>query len=468
MPDWPGPPNYLCPLPSALPGLQATSPPLPGTLRVVSWSRGAFGRTGPLLAASQPGVDPTPSKTAEKPLTHTAQGIAEPRGKGREPLEHPMQILVVALVLLLGVVLWPVVGALVFGGFVAIIAWRPFEWLTRRLHGHRELSGTLGTIVIFAVILAPLGFTVYLAVREALIGMQYLERLVSQAGGSSAFLAHQPPLVRRLLSRYGGSLASLATRAAGWLPLIFSELGHWTAEAFLAAITLFTFFWRGTEFVDFLRQVSPLRQSHDDALIEEFALVARGLFWGNVVTALLHGLLGLAGYYLVGLPAVLLLGALTMFASFIPAIGTAVVWVPLALALWLAGDHGRALFLLGWGAVIIGGIDNIMRPLLSRGGTRLPTLLMFLTIYGGLMLWGLKGLLLGPLFGALAYAALRLVARENQPLLIVPAVVGGQPSPERLSRHVRWGQALGRLRRSLPRLGHLHDRRQPPKKPEPA
>lgn len=396
-------------------------------------------------------MNPTPSKPAEPQ--------AEARGKGREPLERPMQILVVALVLLLGVVLWPVVGAVVFGGFVAIIAWRPFEWLTRLFHGHRELSGTLGTIVIFAVILAPLGFTVYLAVREALIGMQYLERLVSQAGGSSAFLAHQPPLVRRLLSRYASSLASLATRAAGWLPLLFSELGHWTAEAFLAAITLFTFFWRGTEFVDFLRQVSPLRQSHDDALIEEFALVARGLFWGNVVTALLHGLLGLAGYYLVGLPAVLLLGALTLFASFIPAIGTAVVWVPLALALWLAGDHGRALFLLGWGAVIIGGVDNIMRPLLSRGGTRLPTLLMFLTIYGGLMLWGLKGLLLGPLFGALAYAALRLVARENEPLLAVPVVVGGRPRPEEQPRQVRWGQALRGLPRRIPKLIGYRERR---------
>lgn len=337
-----------------------------------------------------------------------------------------MQLLVLGLVALLFYVVWPVVGAVTLGGFVALVAWRPWQWLQTRFGRHRTLAGLVATLVVMLLVLVPFVLTVYLLAKQVLLAVGWLEAQLQAGGGLQALIARLPSTVQRLARRYEGTAVSTVSRVASWVPALLGEIGRFTAEGFLAAVTAFYCFTAGPRIVAFLRQVSPVSSEHSNALLDEFSLVAKGLFWGNVVTALLHGVFGAIGYWIAGLGSVLLLGALTVFASFIPGIGTAVIWMPLAIALWLVGHHVGAVFLLIWGVVVIGGIDQVLRPILARGGTRLPTLLMFLTIYGGLMVFGLKGLLLGPLFGALAMAALRIVARQRHGELVVVTPIGAR------------------------------------------
>jgi predicted PurR-regulated permease PerM len=207
-------------------------------------------------------------------------------------------------------------------------------------------------------------------------------------------------------------LARAGTEVAAWAPEILSSLGLFAAQIFLTVITTYYLFKQGSAFVAFVRRVSPLRRAHTEAFLAEFGDVARGMLFGNVATALLHGLLAGIGYWIFGLPKVLFLGALTMLASFIPALGTSLVWGPICIVLALTGHPARAGLLLGYGAIIIGGIDNLMRPLLSKGRMKLPDLLLFLSIFGGILLWGPKGILLGPLIGSLAVTGLRLLDRD--------------------------------------------------------
>lgn len=323
------------------------------------------------------------------------------------PAERPMRWLVLSLVALLAYTVWPAAGAIVVGGFTALVAWRPYQWLLRHLGCHRLLVSVLVTLALAILILAPVAFILYLSVHEALIALEWLrqQELMKLVGNF-------PPFLRSAAHKYLGGAAHLASAVAGHIPYVLGGVGRWLIEAFLALVTLFYALWRGPQMIEFLRRTSPLSADHTNALLDEFHIVARGLFWGNVVIAVFHGVFGAIGYWIARVPAVLFLGGITLFASFIPGIGTAVVWIPIAVVMWILGHHWNALFLLSWGVVVIGGIDHLLRPALSRVGTSLPTLLMFLTIYGGIATFGLKGLLLGPMFGGLAVAALRMIARR--------------------------------------------------------
>lgn len=149
------------------------------------------------------------------------------------------------------------------------------------------------------------------------------------------------------------------------------------------------------------------------AAVTLMIFVPLGLFRGGVLTVVFHGLASALGYWIFGVRPVVLLAAVTALAAFIPFIGTLVVWIPLSLGLWLGGHPYRALGLCLCGLLVVGGADYVFRPFVSRGRMAIPRLLLFLTIFGGLQLFGAKGLLLGPLVGSLAVVAARLLDRAR-------------------------------------------------------
>ena len=323
-----------------------------------------------------------------------------------------MQLVVVALVALLGAIVWPVIGAVTVAGFLALVTWRPWCWLRARWPGHPELAACVSTAAVVLVVFVPFAITGYLAIEQVWSGVAWLRTQLS-TGGLHSLISKLPHPLQPLAAQYGGSAVGLVSHAAEYAPTLLKHVGRYVAETFLAIVTLFYCYWRGPQIVNFVRRLSPLSSEHTGVLVDELDRVARGLFWGNVMTALLHALFAAIGYAIAGVPAVLLLAGLTLFASFIPGIGTAIIWVPLAVSLWFSGAHWNAIFLFVWGCAVVGGLDHLLRPILSRRGTRLPTLLVFLSIYGGLFWFGLKGLMLGPLIGALALSALRIVERER-------------------------------------------------------
>jgi predicted PurR-regulated permease PerM len=331
--------------------------------------------------------------------------------------DRPLQFIVLGLLVLLAYVLRPVLAAIVLGGFIVLVAYRPFEWLVARLHGRRRLATWIATLVVLLAVLLPITLIGYLTIREAASGIEWTAKQVKAVGGFSGLASHLPralqPHMTEISQRGAAELGQVAGRVAGWTPEILGALGMIFAQVFLALVTAFYLFRDGPSFVNFLRRVSPLRPDHTEAFIVEFEKVARGMFWGNAITALFHGVAGAIGYWIFQVPEVFFLGALTMLASFLPVVGTGIIWVPIGAVLLATGHTWQGIGLLLWGAIVIGGIDNILRPLASRRGMRLPNLLVFLTIFGGVAIFGLKGLLLGPLCGSLAVTGLRLLARER-------------------------------------------------------
>jgi len=161
----------------------------------------------------------------------------------------------------------------------------------------------------------------------------------------------------------------------------------------------------------FFRDAVPLARTQEDILISETAAVTRSVLVGNAATAVLQGIAGGFAMWLCGFPG-FFWGAMISLASFIPVIGTALIWVPAAAYLMLTGELNWGIFLVVWSAVIVGSIDNFIRPMFMAGATDINGLVIFLSILGGLQVFGLLGLLYGPLIVSLALVLYRMYRQE--------------------------------------------------------
>lgn len=161
----------------------------------------------------------------------------------------------------------------------------------------------------------------------------------------------------------------------------------------------------------FFREALPLARSQEDILISETAAVTRSVLVGNVATALLQGTAGGFAMWLCGFPGIFW-GAMMALASFIPVVGTALIWVPAAAFLFFTGETSWAIFLVVWSAVVVGSIDNFVRPMFMAGATDINGLVIFLAILGGLQAFGLLGLLYGPLIVSLTLVLYRMYLQE--------------------------------------------------------
>lgn len=161
------------------------------------------------------------------------------------------------------------------------------------------------------------------------------------------------------------------------------------------------------------------------ALLEVARQTIRGVVNGILGTSLAQALLAGVGFWVAGVDNALFLGFLTFFLSFVP-MGPALLWVPAAIGLYRAGDTGWAAFLAVWGALVVGTVDNILRPLLMQRGMDLPFLFIFLGVLGGALAFGLTGVFIGPTLLAVGYTLLRGLT-ETPP---TPTAAGGEgPAP---------------------------------------
>jgi len=140
--------------------------------------------------------------------------------------------------------------------------------------------------------------------------------------------------------------------------------------------------------------------------------VSRSVLGSTVITAGVQAVAATVGYLIVQVPHAVFFGLATFFCAFIPAVGTALVVLPLAGLLFLQGHPWKAVFLLAWAILVVGTIDNLLKPFLIRGGVRLPAAVIFLSLFGGIVLFGPLGFIAGPLIVTFFLSMLKLGRRE--------------------------------------------------------
>jgi predicted PurR-regulated permease PerM len=153
-----------------------------------------------------------------------------------------------------------------------------------------------------------------------------------------------------------------------------------------------------------IRQAIPLRDVQRAALLAKFTLVVRATVKGSILVAAIQGALGGMIFWVIGVHAPLLWAVLMGFLALLPAVGASIVWLPVALFLLLSGSIWKATLLVAFGMLVIGLVDNLLRPILVGQSTRLPDYVVLISTLGGISVFGLNGLIIGPVIAAMFIA----------------------------------------------------------------
>jgi predicted PurR-regulated permease PerM len=328
------------------------------------------------------------------------------------------------------IILRPFFEALAWAIVLAVAFRKPWLRFVSRFPKSPNFAAAVASSTIGLGVLVPAALLGAVLVAQAADAVATLaERVRSQNVSSLSDLAALPAVAgllervqawvglspEELQGRAGeiaGSLSTfLAARSGGLALSILDAL-----LTFVTAIFLLFFLFRDGENVSRdLVELIPLPAGESQKLVGRFLSMIQQLFRGSLLCALVQGTTGGLGWGLAGLPSPVLAGALMAVLSLLPVGGTAIVWAPGAVVLWFQGRHGAAIFLAAWGAIVASFLaDNVLKPILLRGGGELNTLLVFLGVFGGISAFGLLGVFLGPLTLALGITlvdALRMRAR---------------------------------------------------------
>jgi len=298
------------------------------------------------------------------------------------------------------------------------------------LRGRQSLSSILSCLLLSLVLLIP-ALLLMAAVLEQ--GIRYSVVVREWATMDNVHAVMTTPWIQDIRARLvevlpEGALdpdnirekalgvgAEMGKRFAG---VSTSLLGSFTAFALNFVLLLFVLFFVLRDhdaMLAFLRHALPLSRSQEDMLFEEVREVSKSALMGSLLTALTQGVVGGFGLWLAGFPG-LFWGAVMAFTSLIPFVGTALVWVPAAIFLAVIGEYGWALFMALWGALVVGSIDNFLRPLFMQGSS-LSTVVVFFSLIGGLQVFGLMGLIYGPLIFSVAFVFFRIYEKEFEEFL---------------------------------------------------
>jgi predicted PurR-regulated permease PerM len=310
--------------------------------------------------------------------------------------------------------------AIVLGTVLAISAHRPYRILCRRLGGRSSLAAGIVTFAA-GLLVAFAGSSLLIALANEL--MKLVAHL-NQHGGTGSLSGLIGDRAVSAVERMGIDTAKLylwaqkqLEAAASFLASTAAVVVRTTSEALLglivALMTMYYMLIEGPGIAARIERVAPLEPRHTRALLAEVRDVAHAVFIGTIATAMVQGALAGIGYAVLGVPQPMLWAAATALASFLPVVGTLLVWIPVAGYLLVEGHTIRAIVMVAWGVLVVTSLaDYVVRPrIVGRHGHGHP-LLTLIALLGGIEVFGLAGLIIGPIIMSTFVAAFRLYERE--------------------------------------------------------
>ncbi|MGC8763443.1 MAG: AI-2E family transporter [Acidobacteriota bacterium] len=335
-----------------------------------------------------------------------------------------------AMAALAVVLLKPFLSSLAWAAVLALAARPLHRKFLSWCKGRENLSAFLSTAVVVLVLVLPLLVLAVLFAGEATQVVIALEGYAStgQIPGVEAVLANPrvqsfldwaQPYVKDLdLKPLAlAAMKTVSTVAIALSKAAFKNLFAALLKFFVMVAILFFAFRDGDRIALAFWDVIPLKRCDKDLIASAVRRVVYAVLYGIILTCVVQGALGGVGFALVGLPSPVFFGAVMVVFAFIPVVGTALVWVPGALYLFAAGHTGKAVFLLLWSAAVVSSIDNVIRPYFISNRSKLPLLVILLGVLGGMASMGFLGILVGPLFFAVALEVFRVYRTDIFPRL---------------------------------------------------
>jgi predicted PurR-regulated permease PerM len=313
--------------------------------------------------------------------------------------------------------------------------------LTARLGGRDALSAWCLTLGVLAIVVVPVLLMAVLLVREA-VGAELAVRGWIEAGGIQRLPAQlsKVPVVggalEDLIGRYllnPAALEELVRSSAQVVSGFFvDQLSNLLKNAFILVsdflIILFTLWFLykdGRRWLWFLYELVPLDDAQKQKIFARLDVTVRAVVKGVLLTAVVQGLLAGVAYAVLGVPFAVVLTALTILLAPLPFGGTAFVWGPVVLYFVMVGSMGKALVMLAWGVGVVSTVDQILRPWLIGQDVQMPVLFLVFSILGGLALYGLIGLFVGPILMSILMTVISIYREEYH--TASPSQVSVQP-----------------------------------------
>ena len=340
--------------------------------------------------------------------------------------QRVLAVLLLAASLALAWILLPFYGPILWGAIIAMIFAPLYRRLLRRLKHRRSAAALLTMTIVLLIVVLPAALVVAALASEAAYVYQQLQ---SGAWNPALYLRGVfealPGWVTTLLDRFGlvnfdvlqrrltNALAQgsqfIATQALGIGQITFELL----AEVFIALYLAFFLVRDGDALGRLMLRALPMAPEHKQELVEKFTTVVRATVKGNLLVAAIQGTLGGLAFWVLGVTGALLWAVLMAFLSLLPAVGAGLVWLPVALYFFFSGALWQGLALVAWGVLVIGLVDNLLRPMLVGKDTRMPDYIVMISTLGGMATIGINGFVVGPAIAAMFIAVWHIHAQQR-------------------------------------------------------
>lgn len=335
--------------------------------------------------------------------------------------------LLLAVSLAFGWILWPFHGALFWGTVLAILFEPFYRQLLAVMPQRRNLAALTALLLALVIVIFPLALVTAALVQEAAVVVQQIRSGTLDFGAYfQQIIDALPSWMIKLLDRFDvGNLSALqeklSTVAVQGSQIIATQaisIGQNTFEFVISfGIMLYLLFFLlrdGRSVSARIKQAIPLSTAYKRHLFGKFTTVIRATVKGNIVVAATQGALGGTMFWILGIQGALVWGVVMAFLSLLPAIGAGLIWGPVAIYFLLTGAIWQGVTLIVFGVLVIGLVDNLLRPILVGKDTRMPDYVVLISTLGGMALFGLNGFVIGPVIAALFIASWDLFSSANE------------------------------------------------------
>ncbi len=328
-------------------------------------------------------------------------------------------LLTLGVVIISILLLYPFLSAIVGAIVLAVITQRPYIWLTHKIK-NRNICAAIALVLVILSVIIPSFFVVQDLVQGTSTVVVFLRGDAPQRT-LTGLIVRYPTLAADIqaVSSTIDIQNTIRSIAAYLGSVLASFLGYSFGAVTQLVIMVFILFflYRDQELaIAFARTLLPLSEDENNELLENIRSTIHATALGRLVIAIIQAVLAGIAFWLLGVPNTMLWTVVAGIFAVLPAVGTSFVWIPIALYLGFSGHWGKAALLTAWGTFVVSSIDNFLYPVLVGSQLRQHTVAILLAILGGVVIFGLPGVILGPLVFTIASTLVDFWRRRNNEL----------------------------------------------------
>jgi len=327
------------------------------------------------------------------------------------------RIAVMVLFLILGILAFFLIKPLllsIIGGLILAYIFLPIQKRTLKRFSNKNLATSITLAIAILIVVIPLWITIPLVIQQIFEIFQYLQNLDLTSLITRFFPTNSEQFTTQINLTFNSFISKIASGVLNTLVNFFLDLPTLLLNFFVMAFVFFFSLRDRDKIREFVLSLSPLTKSQEETMVKQFKDITDSIVYGQIIIGLVQGLVAGLGFFIFGVPNALFLTFLAIVLSIIPMLGAGFVWVPVNIYLFLTGNNFIGILFLIYNIALTSTVDNLVRIYIVSKKSNIPAVFILIGMIGGLFLFGLLGLLLGPLI--IAYFITFLKAYKDQEL----------------------------------------------------